>query len=248
MAWKTSALKHTGIGLMKYSICMTNYNSKDTLSRCLESVLRQIDSEFEVVICDNCSTDGSIEIIEGFAKDKQIKLVVRPSNRGQGRQIAFENSVGKYILSGIDTDDVIKPVLKETLRLYHEKHEGYMLSFGTFCIIPRRLVTAVGGWRDLQYLEDMDFAKRIELMGKIHYFPDSSHIIIRGRTRRARALLYRLREEHMKYQCEYRIGHSVFRDIAINPVRPWYTRPILFWNALFAVALTKAKHLEKLEY
>jgi len=231
---------------MKYSICITNYNSKDTLSRCLESVLCQIDSEFEVVISDNCSTDGSIEIIEGFAKNRKIKLIVRPSSRGQGRQIAFENSVGDYILSGIDTDDVIKPVLKETLRLYHEKHEGYMLSFGTFHIVPRRLVTAVGGWRDLQFGEDVDFAKRIELIGKIHYFPDSSHIIDRGDVKRG--LLYSLREEHMKYQCFYRIGLNVFRDIATNPLKPWYMRPLLFLSALFAIAVAKLKHLEKLEY
>jgi glycosyltransferase involved in cell wall biosynthesis len=170
---------------MKYSICITNYNSKDTLSRCLDSVLCQIDSDFEIVISDNCSTDGSLEILEEYAKSGKIKLIVERSSRGQGRQIAFESSVGTYILSGIDTDDFIKPVLKDILRLYHEKHEGFMLSFGTFHIIPRKLVIEIGGWRNLQWGEDIDFAKRIESIGKIHYFVDSSHIIEKGHIKRS---------------------------------------------------------------
>ncbi len=237
---------------MKYSICITNWNSNSggSLSRCLESVLCQIDSEFEVVLSDNCSTDGSIEIIEGFAKKFankiKIKLIVGPCNRGQGRQIAFENSVGDYILSGIDTDDVIKPVLKEILQLYHKKHEGYMLSFSTFHIIPRYLVLAVGGWTPLQQGEDIDFAKRIELMGKAHYFNDSSHIIVRGELHRG--LLYNAKECYEMCQTRYRMGRSVFLYIATNPMEPMYKRLLLFLIALFAVALSKSRQLERLDY
>jgi len=209
---------------MKYSICITNYNSKDTLSRCLDSVLCQIDSNFEIVISDNCSTDGSLEILEEYAKSGKIKLIVERSSRGQGRQIAFENSVGTYILSGIDTDDLIKPVLKDILRLYHEKHEGFMLSFGTFHIIPRKLVIEIGGWRNLQWGEDVDFAKRIESSGKIHYFEDSSYIIERGHIKRS--FFHRVKENYLFYQCRYRIGLSVFDDIVRNPLYSWYMRPL----------------------
>ncbi len=62
-------------------------------------------------------------------------MIVERASRGQGRQMAFENSAGTYILSGIDSDDLINPVLKDILRLYREKYEGFMLSFGTFHII-----------------------------------------------------------------------------------------------------------------
>src|SRR5665647_3308215 len=136
--------------MVKYSICITNYNMRNTLRECLESVFSQIDSDFEVVVCDNFSKDGSREILEEYARNRKIKLIIEHSNRGRGRQIAFEYSKGDYIISGIDTDDVIRPVLKDVLREYHEKHEGYMLQFETIYIVPRHLVIAVGGWRDLQ--------------------------------------------------------------------------------------------------
>ena len=100
-------------------------------------------------MCDNCSTDGSREILADYANRGKLKLIVERSSRGRGREIAFENSTGEWILSGLDMDDVFKPTLRDILKLYHEKHEGYMLSFGTVHIIPRAVVEEVGGWRDL---------------------------------------------------------------------------------------------------
>jgi glycosyltransferase involved in cell wall biosynthesis len=232
--------------MIRYSICITNYNSKNTLRRCLESVLCQIDSNFEIVVSDNCSNDGSLEILEEYAKTGKIKLIVAPSSRGQGRQIAFENSVGTYIISDIDTDDFIKPVLKDILRLYHEKHEGFMLAFGTLHIIPRKLVVEVGGWRNLQYYEDVDFAKRVELIGKIHYFEDSQAIIVRGSEKGH--FFNRLKKAYSIYQCGYIIGKDIFHNIGRDPSHPLYMRPLLLLDALFAVALAKVKHLEKLKY
>ena len=231
---------------MKYSICITNYNSKDTLRRCLESVLCQIDSNFEIVISDNCSTDGSLEILKEYAKSGKIKLIIERSSRGKGRQIAFENSVGTYILSGIDTDDLIKPLLKDILRTYHEKHEGFMLSFGTFHIIPRQLVIEIGGWRDLQRFEDTDFSKRIQSIGKIHYFKNSSFIIERGYVKRS--IFLRLKDDYKIHQCGYIVGKNVFKDIGRKTLNPWYIRSLRFSNAIVAITIAKIKRLKRLEY
>ena len=230
--------------MVKYSICITNYNARHTLRQCLESVLSQIDSDFEVVVSDNFSTDGSREILEEYAENGKIKLIIEYSNRGRGRQIAFENSKGDYIISGIDTDDVIKPVLKDVLRLYHEKHEGYMLSFGTIHIIPRHLVIDIGGWRDLQWGEDVDFAFRIESMGKIHYFPDVARIVEKKGSLKM-GFLHRVRERYLIYQCRYKIGLSVLDDLKADY---WYKRPIEFLIAILALAVIKLKREHRFEY
>src|SRR3990172_10121430 len=95
--------------LVKYSICVTHYNMKDTLPEFLQSVLSQLTSDFEVVICDKCSDDGSLEILQAFSKLGRVKLLVEKSSRGKGRQIALVNSNGDYIISGLDADDVIRP-------------------------------------------------------------------------------------------------------------------------------------------
>ena len=230
---------------MKYSICITNYNARHTLRQCLESVLSQIDSNFEVVVSDNFSTDGSREILEEYARNGKIKLIIEHSNRGRGRQIAFENSNGEYIISGIDTDDVIKPVLKDVLRLYHEKYEGRMLSFGTIHIIPRHLVIAVGGWRDLEWGEDVDFHKQIASMGKSHYFPDATACIVGKKGRLKRDFLYRVKYRYLYYQCRYKIGLSILDDLKAER---WYKRPIELLIAIFALAVMKLKRVRRFEY
>jgi len=210
----------------------------------MESVLSQMDSDFEVVVSDNFSTDGSREILEEYAKNGKIKLIIEYSNRRRGRQIAFENSKGDYIITGIDTDDVIKPVLKDVLRLYHEKHEGYMLSYGTIHIIPRHLVITIGGWRDLQWGEDVDFAKRIESMGKIHYFPDVERIVGKKGTLK-RGFLRRVREGYLGYQCRYKIGFDILDEVKADH---WYKRPLQIYIAIFALFVIKLKREHRFEY
>lgn len=230
--------------MVKYSICITNYNMKDTIRRSMESVLAQIDSDIEVVVCDNCSDDGSREVLEEYARNGSINLIVEPSSRGKGRQIAFENSKGDYIISGIDTDDVFKPTLRDILKLYHDKHEGYMLSFKTIHIIPRQLVRAVGGWRDLQWGEDVDFIKRVESLSKLHYFDDDS-IIIERRRKVKRGFIYGLKERYQFYQCRHKIGLNIFEDLMMYP---WYVRPIQFSIAFAAIISSRLKRVRKFEY
>lgn len=56
------------------------YNCEKYLSECIESVLRQTYQNWEYIIVDNCSTDGSFEIAKSYAdKDKRIKLVCNES-------------------------------------------------------------------------------------------------------------------------------------------------------------------------
>ena len=236
--------KLDGQAMTKYSICITNYNMMDTIHESMEAVLAQLDSDFEVVVCDSCSDDGSREVLDEYEREGRIKLIVQKSSRGKGRQIAFENSCGDYIISGIDTDDVVKPTLRALLRTYHDQHEGYMLSLDTIHIIPRKLVKATGGWRDMQWGEDVDFTKRVEFMSKLHYFPDATFIIKR-RGRVKRGSLYKLKERFRFYQCCYRIGLNGFGVVKTSP---WYEQPIQFAVALAAIAVCKYKREQKFKY
>jgi len=230
--------------MAKYSICITNYNSKDTIRNSLESLLNQLDSNFEVVVCDNYSTDGSREILQEYAKKGKLKLIVEKSSRGKGRQIAFENSSGDYIISGIDMDDILKPTLKEVMKMYHDQHEGYELLLGTIHIIPRKIVEEVGGWKDLQWGEDVDFCKRVESISKLHYIANPWLLILkRGRVRRGP--FYKFKERYRFYQVRYQIGVTIFGEVMMNP---WYDRPILFFIALAALTMSKLRGVKKFNY
>src|SRR5262245_26865204 len=52
------------------------FNSADTLEECIRSVLAQSYSDFELVLADNCSTDGSSEIARDLAKaDSRVRYI-----------------------------------------------------------------------------------------------------------------------------------------------------------------------------
>tara|TARA_Y100000590_G_scaffold348924_1_gene400187 strand:- start:789 stop:1787 length:999 start_codon:yes stop_codon:yes gene_type:complete len=80
--------------LPKISIIIVNYNGKELLQKCLESLFKTDYENFEVILVDNNSTDGSIEFVtKNYPKIIVIKL---DSNKG----FAEPNNVGAKIAKG----------------------------------------------------------------------------------------------------------------------------------------------------
>jgi glycosyltransferase involved in cell wall biosynthesis len=227
----------------KYSICITNFNSITTIKESMESIFNQINSSFEIVVCDNFSKDGSREILQQYARKGKIKLVLKRSSRGRGRQIAFENSTGKYIISGVDTDDRLKPTFQEFLSLYHREHEGYMLSTGTIHIIPRQIIEEIGGWRDLTYFEDYDFHERAKSLGRQHELEYPLVLVERGYHKRS--LYAKVSEIYNASICAFRSGISLRNQVKITPV---FYKPITLVLAVSARVACKFRHVQKLRY
>ena len=61
------------------SVVTPFYNTAPYLAQCIESVLAQSYTKFEYLLLDNCSTDGSSEIAETYARrDPRIRVIRRP--------------------------------------------------------------------------------------------------------------------------------------------------------------------------
>jgi glycosyltransferase involved in cell wall biosynthesis len=242
-SFKTPPNIATAIQSYKYSVCITNYNSIDTIKGSMESIFNQLNADFEIIVCDNCSNDGSKEILQKFAEKGKIKLVVERSSRGKGRQIAFENSTGKYIISGLDTDDKLKQDFQIFLKIYHRLYEGEMLSAGTIHIIPRKLVKQIGGWRDLTYGEDTDFHKRAKSSGRQHELEYPLILIQRGHNKRTP--LEKVSEMFNASRCWYRIGKSVSDQVKMSLL---LHKPIVLVFAISALIECKSRHIPKFRY
>ena len=92
------------------SVVMTVYNAHKYLRPCIESVLSQSYVDFEFVIVDDGSTDGSDQILEHFAtRDSRIRLF-KQSNRGvsNARNVAVSHSRFE-LLATMDADDIMLP-------------------------------------------------------------------------------------------------------------------------------------------
>lgn len=153
-------------GELKHSICITTLNDARTLEASLTSLFSQIDADdTEVVVVDSESTDGSTEILRRYEARGNLRLIVRRCSVGMGRQLAFLNSKGDYILAYFDTDDVFRQNLREILRRYHAEMEGMTVKGRDFLVIPREAVSKAGGWPDTHTAEDLRFLWQLRSVG-----------------------------------------------------------------------------------
>jgi glycosyltransferase involved in cell wall biosynthesis len=94
----------------KVSVLVSNYNYAEYLAQAIDSVLDQTYQNFELIICDDGSTDNSREIISGYClRDPRIFLITK-ENGGQasGFNAAFAASSGELICF-FDSDDIFRP-------------------------------------------------------------------------------------------------------------------------------------------
>ena len=100
----------------KLSIIIPVYNNESYLQTTLQSVLAQTYPDFEVLVVDDGSTDGSLAICQEFVrKDKRIRIIHK-ANGGvsSARNRGIEEAVGKYI-AFVDGDDCIDPEMYTTM-------------------------------------------------------------------------------------------------------------------------------------
>ncbi len=68
---------------MKLTILITCFNEKSTILKAIQEA-KAIDIDKEIIVIDNCSTDGTREILEDLKNDKALKIIIHAKNRGAG--------------------------------------------------------------------------------------------------------------------------------------------------------------------
>ena len=93
----------------KVSVVIPLYNRRDYIADCIQSVLEQDFADFEIVVVDDGSTDGSDEVIAGL-KDSRIRYYRNETNRGISYTRNRLNTLasGSYIAI-LDSDDLAEP-------------------------------------------------------------------------------------------------------------------------------------------
>lgn len=95
--------------MTKISVIIPVYNVENYLKKCIQSILAQDFSEYEIILVDDGSTDGSGKICDEYSqKYSQIKTI-HQNNKGLGgaRNRGIEEACGDYLLF-VDSDDSIK--------------------------------------------------------------------------------------------------------------------------------------------
>ena len=105
------------------SVLMSNYNYAPLAPEAIESVRSQSYGNWELIICDDGSTDNSLEVLQRYARLDQRIRVIAKSNGGQatGFNAAYREATGD-VLCFLDTDDVYMPSKLERVVAAFREH------------------------------------------------------------------------------------------------------------------------------
>ena len=107
---------------MNLSIIIVSWNTRQLLEQCLASIFAHPpDGDFEVLVVDNHSDDGSAGMVK--ARFPQVQLIENQANTGfaRGNNQAIRRSRGEYILL-LNPDTVVKPGALRELAAYLDEH------------------------------------------------------------------------------------------------------------------------------
>lgn len=142
----------------KISVLIPAYNREKYIEECVQSVLNQTFSDFEVIIINDASTDKTAEISKKICeKDPRVKLINHKENklRSGALNTGIENSKGEYICF-LDSDDIYLPSKLESQINFLEKNKEVDGVYGDYIYFKEgeegeRVITAI---LDVGYVKD----------------------------------------------------------------------------------------------
>ncbi|MBD2504387.1 glycosyltransferase family 2 protein [Anabaena azotica] len=102
--------------MVKVTVCIPTYNRANLLPYAVNSVLAQTYADFELIICDDGSTDNTPQIV-GQWNDSRIRYIKQPVNGGRSRNMrsGFEAARGTYFIKFDDDDALSAEFLEKTV-------------------------------------------------------------------------------------------------------------------------------------
>lgn len=121
---------------VKFSVVLPAYNVAQEIGQMLQCLLQQTYRNFEVIVVDDCATDDTAEVAQGYGAafaDGRIPYCVlrKPQNEGlsMARNTGMAQAKGEYILF-LDADDTVEANLLETIGAALDGRDADMVIFG----------------------------------------------------------------------------------------------------------------------
>lgn len=112
------------------SVIMGTYNDKDTVRKAIHSIQEQTYKNWELIICDDHSTDDTYEVLKEIQKDNPEKIILLRNNENMKLAFSLNRCLsvakGKYI-ARMDADDISLPHRLETQVNFLETHSEYQV-------------------------------------------------------------------------------------------------------------------------
>lgn len=136
--------------MIKVSVIIPVYNAEKYIEECLDSLLGQTYSDFEIICVDDGSQDRSLEILQNYEKQDTRISVLTQTNQytGVARNAGMERARGKYLLF-LDADDFFCEDMLELAVCKAEKEQTEILVFDAYRYDEERGETNATSWSAL---------------------------------------------------------------------------------------------------
>lgn len=138
-------MSKTGV---QVSVVIVNYNGKKFIGECIDSVLQSEYPNFEVVMVDNASTDGSCEYLKKtYGRNKKIKIVRSEKQLyfAGGSNLGATNSKGEKLIF-LNSDTVVNKDWIKELVAFTKNHEKYLAQPKILLSDKKNVIDSVGGY------------------------------------------------------------------------------------------------------
>lgn len=121
---------------LKFSICIPMYNSVEYIDRCLNSVLSQSYKNYEIIVVDDGSTDGSLDVVKKYSKQYEKISYISKKHEGiiSARQDAYKIAKGDFVLN-LDSDDYLESDTLHCIAELQNKYRCDCVIFGCNLIV-----------------------------------------------------------------------------------------------------------------
>jgi len=130
---------------MKVSVIIVNYNGKEFIGECLDSVLASSYKDFEIIVVDNGSTDDSVKKVHEFTSSR-VKLIESPKNLyfTGGCNLGAKNAKGDFLFF-LNSDAVIDQSCLRELVNFVKGHPNYLVQPKILFYQEKKSIDNVGG-------------------------------------------------------------------------------------------------------
>ena len=146
------------------SVIIPCYNCQEYITGSMNSIEQQTFQDFEVILIDDCSTDGTLALLrEQWGNMPQVRIFANETNQGPGptRNVGIKAAKGKYLVFA-DSDDWMEHSYLETLYLTAERERADFVCCGAWRVGQdgRKDLYRVesgdmqGGWQAVTFLQD----------------------------------------------------------------------------------------------
>jgi glycosyltransferase involved in cell wall biosynthesis len=144
----------------------------DTLQQSLESVMQNINEQFEIIVVEDSSTDGSLKTLQYLSKlNPKLRVIslAPDKNRrlGYTRNLSIREAKGEWCIFHIDTDDFIGPFIEDFVKvievLSSKLKQDHLFSGKQIHMARRDFLLSHGPFKNIYRGEDRDLYQRLSL-------------------------------------------------------------------------------------